>query len=82
MPGISSYNVLLIRCQNVWGMASVGNAGRVIGGSVYLANNISHRLEMELSITGDTLTYVRALEIRGGSVNLDKLVINEVVGLF
>lgn len=82
MPGISSYNVLLIRCQNVWGMASVGNAGRVIGGSVYLANNISHRLEIELNILGDTLTYVRALEIRGGSINLDKLVINEIVGLF
>lgn len=82
VPGISNYNVLLIRCQNVWGMASVGNAGRVIGGSVYLANNISHRLEIELNILGDTLTYVRALEIRGGSINLDKLVINEIVGLF
>lgn len=82
MPGISAYKVLLIRCSNIWCLASVATTGKVYGGSVYLVSNNSQRFELELSISGDTLTYIRALEVRGSSVYRDNLALSEIVGLF
>ena len=52
------------------------------GCSVYFYNGYSMRMEMECGISDNTLTYKRALEMRGGSINLDRIAINEIIGLF
>lgn len=82
VPYISDYNVLLIRCNNIWGLASVARTGRIHGGSVYLSNNYSSRVEFEFRIAGNALTYIRVIEVRTNAVHEDNLPINEIVGLF
>lgn len=83
MPGISEYIYVAFRCQNAWGLAFVnGMKAMLTGGSIYFHNGYSCRLEMECGLAGNTLTYKRALEVRGGSINLDRIAINELVGLF
>ena len=84
MPSLSDYTYVAFRCGNAWGLAFINRPAQTMltGGSVYFYSGYSVRLEMECGLSGDSLTYKRALEIRGGSINVDRLAINEIIGLF